>query len=445
MSVTPAAVRTGEDSWAIYRRLLQYAKPHAGVFMIGVAGMILFAAMDASLAFFMKYFFDITGNGGGIKDTRALWAVPIGIVVIFGLRGIGDYMSNYFPGWVGRQVVKGVRRDVFSHYLRLPTAYLDTQQSGHLLSKLTYNIELVADAATNASISLIRDSVTIVLLVGTLFYWNWRLACFCIAAAPVIGWLMQITNRSFRRYSTRIQNSMGDITRVAKEAIDALRLIKIFNAEDHQAGRFETANEHNRASMMKLSRAKAVSNPVVQMLAAIALAGVLYVAISQVFAGQMSQSVFMGFLTSALLIPAPLRRLVQISGPLQQGIAAGHSVFELLDHPTEGEGGPRALPRARGEADRMTQEANAYKEQVVNVARGEIQSFLSVYETYRQAKDVTAWRMYMDSMDQLLRKSGKVIIDSSGKGLSGIVPYMPLSETRDKSTPPAGAVAGAQR
>jgi len=95
------------------------------------------------------------------------------------------------------------------------------------------------------------------------------------------------------------------------------------------------------------------------------------------------------------------------------------------------------LPRARGEADRMTEEANAYKEQVVNLARGEIQSFLSVYETYRQAKDVTAWRMYMDSMDQLLKKSGKVIIDSSGKGLSGVVPYMPLSESRDKSAAPA--------
>ncbi len=346
MSQAPAG-----DSWAVYKRLLRYAKPYVGVFMIGVAGMILFAGMDASLAWFMKKFIDITGCSKGIKDTRALWAVPIGIVVIFALRGIGDYMSNYFPGWVGRQVVKGVRRDVFSHYLRLPTAYLDTQQSGHLLSKLTYNIELVADAATNASISLIRDSLTIVFLIFYLFYLNWRLALFCIAAGPVIGWLMQITNRSFRRYSTRIQNSMGDITRVAKEAIDALRLIKIFNAEDHQAARFELSNEHNRASMMKLARAKAVSNPVVQLLASIALAGVLYFAIAEVFSGKMTQSDFIAFLTAALLIPAPLRRLVQISGPLQQGIAAGQSVFELLDHPTEGVGGPIALPRARGDVE----------------------------------------------------------------------------------------------
>src|SRR5208337_4066417 len=129
----------------------------------------------------------------------------------------------------------------------------------------------------------IGDSLSIVGLLAYMFYMNWRLSVFCIAAAPVIGWLMQIANRRFRRYSERIQNSMGDITRVAKEAIDAHRLIKIFNAEDHQTRRFEAVNEHNRASQMKLARAKSISNPVVQTIASMALAGVLYVAIRQIF------------------------------------------------------------------------------------------------------------------------------------------------------------------
>jgi subfamily B ATP-binding cassette protein MsbA len=348
LSANATAARPRDGSWDIYRRLLRYAKPHAGVFLIGVFGMVLFAATDASLAYLVKVFL----NGAFVKkNPQILWMVPIGVITLFSLRGAGDYISNYFPGWVGRQVIKSLRRDAFSHYLRLPTAYLDAQQSGHLLSKLTYNIELVADAATNASISLIRDSLTIVFLVGTLFYLNWRLAVFCIAAAPLIGWLMQITNRSFRRYSARIQNSMGEITRVAKEAIDAHRLIKIFNAEEHQTLRFEQVNERNRASNMKLARAKAISNPVVQLIAACALASVLYVAIRQVFAHSMQVDEFMAFLTAAMLIPAPLRRLVQISGPLQQGIAAGQSVFELMDHPSEGSGGALAIGRARGEIE----------------------------------------------------------------------------------------------
>jgi subfamily B ATP-binding cassette protein MsbA len=332
----------------IYRRLLGYAKPYVGMFLIGVLGSILFAGSNASLAYLVKKFM----HGAFLdKSPEILWQIPLGVVVIFTLRGIGDYVQSYFPSWVGRQVIKGLRHDVFSHYLRLPTAFLDQQQSGHLLSKLTNNIELVAAAATGAAISLISDSMTIVALLITLFYMNWRLAVFCILAAPVIAWLMKIANRSFRRYSERIQNSMGDVTRVAKEAIDAHRLIKIFNAEDHQTARFEQVNEHNRASNMKLVRARAISNPVVQSIASIALASVLYVAIRQVFSHHMLEDEFFGFLTALMLIPAPLRNLVNMSGPLQQGIAAGQSVFELLDQPTEGRGGALPISRARGEIE----------------------------------------------------------------------------------------------
>jgi ATP-binding cassette, subfamily B, bacterial MsbA len=343
-----AVAKTAGDSWSIYRRLLKYAKPHLGMFLIGVLGAILFATSNAALAYLVRKFLH---GAFLVKNPAVLWEVPLGVVVLFTLRGIGDYVQSYFPSWVGRQVIKGLRHDVFSHYLRLPTAYLDKQQSGHLLSKLTNNIELVAAAATGAAISLISDSLSILVLLITLFYMNWRLAVFCIVAAPLIGWLMRIANRSFRRYSERIQNSMGDITRVAKEAIDAHRLIKIFNAEDHQTERFERVNELNRASNMKLIRAKAVSNPVVQCIASIALASVLYVAIRQVFSHHMEVDDFFGFLTALMLIPAPLRSLVNMSGPLQQGIAAGQSVFEILDQPTEGSGGSIRLARARGDIE----------------------------------------------------------------------------------------------
>lgn len=348
MSAAPGAGdKPAADAWVIYRRLLKYAKPYSWVFFIGVLGAILFAAANASLVILVRNFLD----GAFIqKNPAVLWQVPLGVIVLFTVRGIGDYIANYYPSWVGRQVVKGLRHDVFAHYMRLPTAYLDRQQSGHLLSKLTNNVELVAAAATNAAISIVTDSLSIVFLLGLLFYYNWRLATFCIVAAPVIAWLMQIANRSFRRYSERIQNSMGDITRVAKEAIDAHRLIKIFNAEDHQTERFELVNEHNRLSNMKLIRAKSISNPVVQIIAAIALASVLFVSIKQILGG-LQFADFFGFLTALFQIPAPLRSLVNMSGPLQQGIAAGQSVFEILDQPTEGSGGSLTLARARGEIE----------------------------------------------------------------------------------------------
>jgi ATP-binding cassette, subfamily B, bacterial MsbA len=347
-AVTDPHSKSHGNYWSIYLRLLRYAKPYTGAFLIGVLGMILFAATQSGLVYLVQTFL----KGAFVnKDPRVEWIVPIGIVVLFALRGLGDYIGNYYPSWVGRQVIKGLRRDVFSHYLRLPTAYLDSQQSGVLLSKLTYNIEQVAGAATGAAISLVSDTLTILGLLAYLFYLNWRLATFCIIAVPPIAWLMQIANRSFRRYSKRIQNSMGDITRVAKEAIDAQRLIKIFNAEDHQTDRFEIANELNRASNMKLARAKSLSNPVVGCIASLALAALLYVAIRLVFANDMRVDQFWAFLTALMLIPSSLRSLVNIGGPLQQGVAAGQSVFEILDMPTEGDGGTRSLARARGQVE----------------------------------------------------------------------------------------------
>ena len=342
MSVRPVDV---EDAGKVYRRLLGYARPHLGMFMIGVVGMLLFAATDSALAFLVQKFL----AGAFVEpDPRIIWAIPLGAVVLFLLRGIGDYVSNYFPGWVGRQVIKSMRGELFAHYLRLPVRYYEQAATGDLLSRLTLNIERVAEATTNSITVLIRDTLTIIGLIGMLFWYNWQLAAFVLLLAPPISFLIQFINRAFRRYSARIQASMGDVTRVAKEALDAQRVIKAFNAEQHEEAIFEAANERNRHSNMRLIAARALANPVVQLIAALGLAGVLFFSIRQVFTHEMRVDEFMAFLTALLLITAPLRRLVQVFGPLQEGIAAGASVFQVLDTPVEDEGGPLRVARARG-------------------------------------------------------------------------------------------------
>jgi subfamily B ATP-binding cassette protein MsbA len=342
VSVRPVDV---EDAGKVYRRLLGYARPHLGMFMIGVVGMLLFAATDSALAFLVQKFL----AGAFVEpDPRIIWAIPLGAVGLFLLRGIGDYVSNYFPGWVGRQVIKSMRGELFAHYLRLPVRYYEQAATGDLLSRLTLNIERVAEATTNSVTVLIRDTLTIIGLIGMLFWYNWQLAAFVLLLAPPISWLIQFINRAFRRYSARIQASMGDVTRVAKEALDAQRVIKAFNAEQHEEAVFEAANERNRHSNMRLIAARALANPVVQLIAALGLAGVLFFSIRQVFTQEMRVDEFMAFLTALLLITAPLRRLVQVFGPLQEGIAAGASVFQVLDTPVEDEGGPLRIARARG-------------------------------------------------------------------------------------------------
>ena len=345
MSTSPVQVA---DAGKVYRRLLGYARPHLRMFMVGVVGMALFAATDAALVLLVQKFL----AGAFVQpDPRIVWAIPLGAVLLFVLRGIGDYVSNFFPGWVGRQIIKSMRGELFAHYLRLPARYYETAATGDLLSRLTLNIERVAEATTNAVTVMIRDTLTILGLIGMLFWYNWQLALFVMVLAPPISWLIQFINRAFRRYSARIQASMGDVTRVAKEALDAQRVIKAFNAEKHEEAVFEVANERNRHSNMRLIAARALANPVVQMIAAFGLAGVLFFSIRQVFTREMQVDEFMAFLTALLMITAPLRRLVQVSGPLQEGIAAGASVFDVLDTPVEDAGGPVPLSRARGEVE----------------------------------------------------------------------------------------------
>jgi subfamily B ATP-binding cassette protein MsbA len=340
--------RDQDDTFRVWVRLLGYARPHWPMFLLGVFGMTLFASVDTGMAWLVKRFLD----GAFVeRDPHVLVLVPAGIIVLFALRGIGDFLSVFAPGWVGRHVIKSVRADLFRHYLDLPSAFYDHNASAQLLSKLTYNTELVAEATTNTLTVLIRDTLTIIGLLGWLLYSNWRLTAFALLVAPVIAYLVQTINKAFRRYSRRIQSSMGDVTRVAKEAIEGQRLVKVFNAQEHEAQQFEAVNELNRFQNMKLIRAKATSNPVVQLIAAFALAAVMYLAIRNVLSAGMTVGEFTSFLTALLLLTAPMRRLIGVFAPLQQGIAAGKSVFEMLDTPPEDQGGDRDLVRARGDVE----------------------------------------------------------------------------------------------
>jgi len=317
------------------------------MFLLGVFGMALFASVDTGTSWLVKRFLD----GAFVEhDPQTLVFVPWGIIVLFAVRGIGDYLGSYAPGYVGRQIIMQLRAQLFRHYLDLPTAYYDQHGSAPLLSRLTYNTELVAEAATNSVKVLIQDTLTILGLLGWLFYSDWKLTAIVLAVAPAVVLLIRSINRGFRRYSTRIQNSMGDVTRVAKEAIDGQRLIKVFNAQDHESRMFGAVIEANRYQNMKLLRARATSNPVVQMIAACVLAVVMHFAIERIFHQAMTVGAFSSYLAALLFLTQPLRRLVQVFGPLQQGIAAGQSVFEVLDTPPEHTGGGRTLS-ARGEVE----------------------------------------------------------------------------------------------
>ncbi len=335
----------GEHALRDYRRLLGYSREWRGRFILGVLGATLYAATMTSFALFAKKFGDGTLTH---QDPRTIVWLPVALVALFFFRGLGDFLQTYFMGYVGRQVVNRLRGDVFRHILRLPIGYFDRNSSGTLLSRLTYNSEQVGQATTDSFLTVVRSALTIIGSIGILLWMNPRLTLIALVMGPLVGWVVSVINRYFRRYSRRIQDSMGDVTRVAKESFEAPRLIKVYNAEAHVGRQFGAVNEHNLRSNMKLILTKGISNPVVQQLTSIGAAFVLSIAIADAIHARMSMGDLLAFLTALVSIAQPLRDLVGVSGALQQGIAAGQSIFELLDEPAEPQGGSYITARARG-------------------------------------------------------------------------------------------------
>ncbi|MBV8444600.1 MAG: ATP-binding cassette domain-containing protein, partial [Candidatus Dormibacteraeota bacterium] len=337
--------RGGDGAAAIYRRLLGYLAPHRGRFLLGMLGGTLFAATNTSFAWFAKKFGDLTLVQ---QDRHTIVWFPLVLVGLFLLRGLSEFVQTYYMGYVGRHIVSRLRREVFHHMMELPVGYFDRGSSATLLSRLTYNSEQVGQATTDSVNLVVRTSLTILGSLGFMLWFNARLTLIALILTPLIGWLVSIINYKFRRYSRRIQDSMGDVTRVAKEGFESPRLIKVYNAQAHLARQFDAVDGHNLRSNMKLILTRGISNPVVQQVTAMGAAVVLWIAIADAIHGRMSMGDMLGFIAALVGIAQPLRDLVGVAGPLQQGIAAAGSLFELIDEPAEPQGGSFRTTRVRG-------------------------------------------------------------------------------------------------
>ena len=338
--------RRDERGASVYRRLLGYTTAHWTMFALALCGMVVYALTETGFAAIIKPLLD---QSFVERDPTYIRLMPLAILGIFIVRGIASFASTYCMAMVGRRVVKQVRGEVFDKFLRLPTAYFDRNSSGMLLSKLTYNIEQVAHCTSQVITILVRDTLTITGLVAYMFWVNLRLSLFILVVGPVIAILVRLVSHHFRRYSARIQTSMGNVTRAAEEILEAHKVVKIFGGQDKENRDFEIVNEHNQRLNMKLTAAKGGSSPVIQFIAALGLAGVIYVATLESGSEMITVGDFGSFLSAMLLMMTPLKRLTNVNAPLQQGIAAGQSIFELLDEPVEDEGGDLRLQRARGQ------------------------------------------------------------------------------------------------
>jgi len=325
---------------------LGYLKPYRVIFTLGMLGGAAYAAAMSSFAPFASHFVSSTLEH---NDPRTIVWLPIALVGVLFARSMGDFAQTYFTGYVSRRIVTTIRQQLFDKVNRLPIAFFDRNASGHLLSRLTYNVELIGGSATDAVVMLVRSLLQIAITLYYAMSYNRRLTLMALVMAPVIGWLVSRINRYFRRYSRRIQDSMGAVTRVAKESFEAPRLIKIYNAEEHVGRQFGIVNEHNRRSNMRLVLTKGVSNPIVQTISSIGMAFVLALAISDAIHGRMTMAALVGFIVALAGVSQPLQQFIGVTGNLQQGIAAAQNLFDLLDEPTEPHSGGIAVERVRGD------------------------------------------------------------------------------------------------
>ena len=341
-AMSASAPEAGKD---IYRRLLTYAKPHWRMFLVSLLGMAGFAAADVSFVALMRPLLD----GSFVeRDPTIIATMPWLILGLFLLRGVSAFASAYGMAWVGRQVIKALRAELFNHYLRLPVAFFDQSSSGNLIAKLTYHTEQVAESTSNALTSLVKDGLTVIGLIGLMLYLDWRLTLFILAIGPLIAGLVTYVSRRFRRISGRIQDSMGDVTHVAEEAITGQRVVKLYDGAEYEKAHFETANEANRRLHLKLVSTRAGSTATVQFIAAWAVAAIIYFATSPQVLETMTPGTFVAFMGAMLSLLQPLKNLTTLNEKLQRGIAAAQNIFELLGEPQEPEGGDRSLVRAEG-------------------------------------------------------------------------------------------------
>ena len=317
---------------SIYLRLLGYTFQHKIIFTISILAMAMFAITDTAFAALIKPLLD----GSFVeKDPDTIRYFPFVLIGLFLLRSIAGFVSTYGIAWVGRNVIKKIRQEMFEKLVHMPTKTYDFASSGELLSKLTYDTEQVAEAATKAITVLVRDGLTVLGLLGLMFYQSFILSVGLFVIGPVIAIFIKLMSVKFRDTSKHIQKSMGYITNVVEELIAGHRVVKIFGGENSEKKSFSYVNKNNRDRHLKLALIQGISIPLVQFVVALFLSTIIFFVTSDGYLEVISVGTFMSFITAMILIFAPIKRLAEINVVLQRGIAASESIFNLLDSKSE--------------------------------------------------------------------------------------------------------------
>jgi subfamily B ATP-binding cassette protein MsbA len=333
------------NSKDLYLRLLRYVRPYTRIFALSILGTAA-AATAPMIPALIKPLLD----GSFVeKDPQTIRLIPLLLVAVFVVRGVTGFIGSVAINWIAHRVVMDLRDALFGRLLTLPTRYFDDHSAGSLLSRLTYDVSQVMNATTQALITVVKDGLAVIGLLGWMLYLNWKLSLMSFLIAPGIALIVRAVSRRLRRLSRELQELMGDLTHVIDEALQGHKVIKIFGGQDYERDRFHWVNNRTRQFSMKLVAASEASGPLVQLLAVLALGAVIYFASLQSAADQITVGGFVSLFGAMAMLLAPIKRLTKVNEQLQRGLAAAETIFALLDEPPEPDRGTRTIGRARGQ------------------------------------------------------------------------------------------------
>ncbi|MGA7178982.1 MAG: lipid A export permease/ATP-binding protein MsbA [Thiobacillaceae bacterium] len=337
-----------DSSHILYLRLLAFVRPYWRRLAAALVGLAVAAATEPALSALFKPLLD----GSFIqKDRTLIWLAPITLIGLFIIRGIASYVSDYGMSWVNQRVVMDLREAMFDKLMTLPVPTLENQTGGNFVANIAFNVNQVTQSATNVLTMVVRDFLSITGLIGWLLWINWRLTLIIIVISPVTAWLIRSLSYRLRHLSRESQRNLGELTSLLEENLVGFKVVRIFGGETQESGRFHTAADDSRRFYMKRVSLAATYDPLIQLLAALAVAIIIAVAIWQATQDQTTVGGFVSYLVAVLLLFGPVKRVTSINDQLQRGLAAAEMIFGMLDEPGEKDTGTRALIRAQGDIE----------------------------------------------------------------------------------------------
>ncbi|EKO3822401.1 lipid A ABC transporter ATP-binding protein/permease MsbA [Vibrio harveyi] len=340
------SINTDETTWQTFKRLWQFIRLYKSGLIVAVVALVVNAISDTYMISLLKPLLD---EGFGSAESDFLRTLPLIVFAMMFIRGVSGFVSTYCLSWVSGNVVMQIRRMVFNHFMHMPVSYFDKEKTGNLLSRITYDSEQVSAATSSALVSIVREGASIIGLLVLMFYNSWQLSLVLFAVAPVVAFGISVVSKRFRKISRNMQTMMGNVTASAEQMLKGHKVVLSYGGQDIEGKRFEKVSNQMRQQSMKLVTAQAAANPIIQMIASIAIVVVLYLASIDSIKDQLTPGTFTVVFSAMFGLMRPLKALTSVTSQFQRGMAASQTLFALVDLDTEKNEGKFTVERAQGD------------------------------------------------------------------------------------------------